>query len=250
MIKAILRRSVPDIIRRRIAVAREVYRATHSLPMVFQSQHVIHLSSSAFGGWFTNHRTRWWEYAWVRREILDRATEVKSAAADLGAGKSPIPLVLTKAGFQCTVVDRAQLEELEGSSRGNEWDFVDYTQWGIRTIRAGMEEPLFPAESLGLIVSVSVVEHLKAETRRLALQRIAAALEPGGYAILTVDLLPGSRNLWNRVVDEIEPVEAHGTLDEFLAEAAAAGLWLERLEYCPVRIPTLDAVGLVLKKER
>lgn len=129
MIKPILRKFAPEQVRWRIAVAREVFTASHSVTMTYQSQHVIHISAKAFGVWFTKHRTRWWEYPWVRREILARAPDVKLAAADLGAGKSPIPLVLARAGFHCTVVDRAQLEEMEGSSRGNEWDFVDYAQW-------------------------------------------------------------------------------------------------------------------------
>jgi SAM-dependent methyltransferase len=246
-VKAVLRRLIRLDFRRRLAAAMGMYSATRSLPMTLESQKLLRKSAVAFGGWCTGHSTRWWEYPWVIEQVRSR-TATKKAAADFGAGKSPIPLALQDMGLQCTVVDPAQLEELEGRARGNEWDFVDYSKWGITTHRAGMEDHVFESGSLGFAVSVSVIEHMPAPTRREGLGRIADALNPGGYAVITVDLIRGSRYLWNRIVDEIESPSVHGTVDDLLNEARAVDLYLEHFERCPIRTSELEAVGLVFRK--
>lgn len=247
-LKNLVRTVLPVDKRRRVAAARSVYSATGNLSMAWESQQLLRTSALAFDGWFTRHPTRWWEYPWVRREVAVRVGAVRKTAADFGAGKSPIPLALQRLGLECSVVDPAQLEELEGKSRGNEWDFVDYSRWGIKTHRAGMEDKVFAPESLGVAVAVSVIEHLPAESRRGGLSRIGDALEAGGYAVFTVDLCRGSRFLWNRIVDEFEPTDVHGTVDDFLNEAHAVGLCLEHFERCPIRTPELEAVGMVFRK--
>lgn len=233
---------------RRYVAARTLYAATRDAGFVLESQRMLNMSTSAFRGWFTGHPTRYWEYPWVWREAKARAGRVSEAAADYGAGKSPMPLALSRSGYRVTVVDPAQLETMEGKSRGNEWDFVDYSRWGIPTHRAGMEAEVFAPGSIGLAVSVSVIEHLPAQIRREGLARVAQALEDGGCAIMTADLCRGTRLLWNRVVEEIEPEDVHGTLDDLLAEAAAVNLKLERFERCPIRTDALEVVGMVFTK--
>lgn len=239
---------IPVAKRRRATAARTMYRATGDLKLTWDSQRLLQTSTAAFQGWCTPHSTRWWEYPWVRHAVAARMGEITKSAADFGAGKSPIPIVLKEMGFDVTVVDPAQLEELEGKPRGNEWDFIDYSKWGISTLRMGMEDEIFAPGSLGLAVTVSVIEHVPAETRRRGLTRIAHALTTGGYVVLTVDLCRGTRLLWNRVVDELEPHSVHGTLDDLLDEARALNLYVEHLERCPIRTEQLEAVGLVLRK--
>ena len=136
-----------------------------------------------------------------------------------------------------------------GRRYGNEWDFVDYARWGIKTHKAGMEEQIFDADQLGVAVSVSVIEHLAAGLRRRAIREVARVVEPNGLVVLTVDVLPGkSRYLWNRVVDEIEPVSVHGTVDDVIDEAAACGLSLHLSERCPIPESETSVIGMVLRK--
>jgi hypothetical protein len=70
-----------------------------------------------------------------------------------------------------------------------------------------------PPGSLGAAFSVSVIEHIAAEARRLGLARVAEALAPGGPLVVTVDLFPGTKALWNYCVGlGVEPVDKHGTI--------------------------------------
>jgi SAM-dependent methyltransferase len=169
-------------------------------------------------------------------------------AVDFGAGKSPIPIGLQTLGFATTVVD-PDSEPMLGRRAGNEWDFIDYGGWGIATIKAGMEERLFEPASVGLAVSVSVIEHMPAEIRRAAIAEVARVVAPGGLVIFTLDVLPGgSRQLWNRIVHEIEPFSVHGTADDVIEECAANGLELVFSERCPINESETSVVGLVLRR--
>jgi hypothetical protein len=207
------------------------------------------ISRRAFGGWVSANRNRAWEYAWVMHHVAKRGKHVSRRAVDFGAGKSPVPIRLARLGFDTDVVD-PDSEPALGRRYGNEWDYTDYSMWGIETHKMGMEERVFAAEELGVAVSVSVIEHLPAEVRRLAIREMARVVETSGLVILTVDVFPhGSRCLWNRVVDEIEPLDAHGTVDEVIDEAASCGLSLEFNERCPIPEGETSVVALVLRKE-
>ncbi len=165
-------------------------------------------------------------------------------AVDFGAGKSPISILLADLGYVTSVVDSDQLE----SEFANEWEWVDYGKWGVKTHRAGMEERIFPEASLSVAVSVSAIEHMRAEMRRQAITEIARALKPQGLAVLTVDVIPNSDNLWNLVVDEIEPIDDHGTIHSFVAELEDAGLRLMRRTACPLTAGDSLVEGFVLIK--
>jgi SAM-dependent methyltransferase len=209
---------------------------------------VRRLSRQAFGGWVATNPNRAWEYPWVLRQVRKMSAGATRRAVDFGAGKSPIPIGLVRLGFETDVVDPDSLPVL-GRRYGNEWDFIDYARWGIKTHKAGMEEQVFEAGELGVAVSVSVIEHLPAALRRHAICEVARVVEPNGLAVITVDLLPGeSRYLWNRVVDEIEPVNVHGTVDDLIAEAKACGLSLCLSERCPVPEAETSVIGMVLRK--
>ena len=158
-----------------------------------------------------------------------------------------MPIALAKLGLATTVVDPDAVSLL-GRRYNNEWDLGDYSQWNVKAIRAGMEDPVLDPASQGFIVSISVIEHLSAEARRRGIAQISRALEPEGFAILTIDLLPGSRLLWNRVVDEIEPYSVHGTQDDLVAEFAQSGLQLVELAECPLPPGNVAVTGLVFQK--
>ena len=210
---------------------------------------VRRISRQAFGGWVAANPNRGWEYPWVLRHVRKLGAGVTKRAVDFGAGKSPVPIGLVRLGYDTDVVD-PDSEPVLGRRYGNEWDFVDYAPWGITTHRAGMEEQLFDADELGVAVSVSVIEHLPAELRRLAIREVARVVEPDGLIILTVDVQPGgSQQLWNRVVDEIEPLGVHGTVDDVVDEAAACGLSLRLIERCPIPESESAVVGMILRKD-
>ena len=209
---------------------------------------VRRLSRRAFRGWVAANPNRAWEYPWVLRHVRKLSAGVTKRAVDFGAGKSPVPIGLVHLGFDTDVVDPDSMAVL-GRRYGNEWDFVDYARWGIKTHKTGMEEQLFDADQLGVAVSVSVIEHLAAGLRRRAIREVARVVEPNGLVVLTVDVLPGkSRYLWNRVVDEIEPVSVHGTVDDVIDEAAACGLSLQLSERCPIPESETSVIGIVLRK--
>jgi hypothetical protein len=205
------------------------------------------LSRRSFG-WTTPHRTRWWEYPWILREVERRISGRAMTALDAGAGKSPMPIALAGLGLQTTVAD-PNSQEQTGKNSGGEWDWTDYSPWGVETRCAGMEEKLFKKASLGVAVSVSVIEHIPADVRRAGLMAMSTALEPGGVMVLTVDLVKGSRQLWNRVLDiEVEPLDVHGTVEDMIAEAHDAGLQLVHQELCPISTEHHDILGLVFER--
>jgi Methyltransferase domain len=215
---------------KRVGVTAEVaVKAGPSLAL--SSIRLQRTSRRAFAGWMTNHRSRWWEYPWV----LDRARSCATGgkAADYGAGTSPVPIALRQLGLDVNVVD-PDAETLLGRRVGNEWDLFDYQQWGISTVKAGVEDPVFDSGSLSLAVSVSVIEHIPAATRRQGFTRLADALDDGGALVVTIDLLPGTNYLWNLVESEVEPREEHGTIDDVLTEAASVGLRAVERARCPV----------------
>jgi SAM-dependent methyltransferase len=194
----------------------------------------------------TPHAPRWWEYPWVLREVR-RNAPTDGAAADFGAGTSPIPIALTQRGYRTVVVD-PDIERLTGRRFGNEWDHADYSRWGIETREAGMEDPVFPSGTLALAVSVSVIEHVTAEVRRTGIRQIWNALATGGALILTVDLEPDGVHLWNRILgQEVESVEQHGTIDDLLLEASDVGFTL--LSRCRCPMPTTGEIeGIVFRR--
>jgi hypothetical protein len=73
------------------------------------------------------------------------------------------------------------------------------------------------------------------------------AMSTKGFAILTVDLLPGTRFLWNRVIDEIEPL-VHGTEDDLVAEFVGQDLRLVEASECPIPATDVAVKAFVFQK--
>ena len=211
------------------------------------------LSRRLFDGWASPHPTRQWEYPWVIQQ-LSRRLEPPGNIADYGAGRSPVPVYLVRAGFTVAVVDPDSGNT--GSDTGNGgttlgWQFTDYDQWGVETIKAGMEQPNFEAGTLSAGICISVIEHMPAQVRRQGLAEMAGAIQPGGFAVITVDLFAdGSERLWNRAyrTGEVEPSEVHGTLDDFLLEASHVGLVPVQIDHSPFRSRRVRVAGLVFKR--
>lgn len=232
---------------RALGLAGRVAAHTRDLALLRSGLDLQAISRECFG-WVTPHRTRWWEYPWVLRQVLARRDGVPASALESGAGRSPVAVALQRAGLAVTVAD-PDSQAATGRTSGGEWDWTDYGRWGIPSVRAGMEDAVVPAGSLGFVLSVSVIEHVPSAVRRAGLARFAEALAPGGCFVTTVDLFRGTEDLWNRLLDaEVEPREVHGTVDTLVAEAAAEGLQLDSREACPVSTDQHDILGLVFRR--
>jgi hypothetical protein len=73
-------------------------------------------------------------------------------------------------------------------------------------------------------VSVSVIEHLPAQDRRALLGSLAGRVRRHGLLVLTVDLVRGTDDLWNRSLGEVVDADSpHGTFDDLVAECSEAG---------------------------
>ena len=181
---------------------------------------------------YPDHAPRLWEYPIVARLIGD-ALAPGGRVVDVGAGVNPLAPFLSSQGLTVDTVDPSPIRRSwPPTPDWNEWDFLDYPAAGLahRSWNCPLHElpgwPLFDG-----VYSVSVIEHLRAVDRRALLGDMALRLRPGGIAVLTVDLVRGGDDLWNRNRGEVvESGAGHGTLSAIVAEAAGVGLDLVRLE--------------------
>ena len=189
----------------------------------FLHEAVLH-SLLAFG-FFTSHAPRYLEYPWV---IKTAAHAGVGHAVDIGAGLSPIPLMLAARGWQVTTVDYSDARRnLSAPGKLNEWGFLDYSAIDsrIRSLNQDFAQVDFAAGSCDLVYSVSVIEHMPASTRRGVFAVASSLLAPGGRMVLTLDLEPRTMRLWN--VDRgkiVEDAALHGDMDNILEELRGQGL--------------------------
>jgi hypothetical protein len=96
-----------------------------------------------------------------------------------------------------------------------------------------------------------VIEHVPAEKRRALLADISARTRIGGLVVLTIDLQPGTDDLWNYNLGvQVDDPSDHGTLQSVVEECAAVGLELfyeERVRDWPV---THVEIGLLALRQR
>lgn len=176
-------------------------------------------------GFFPDHYPHTLNYPWVleRLELLATGSRV----LDVGAGISPLPIVLARRGLQIDCIDKSPTTRtMPAAADWNEWGFFDYSAVDarIRSYHCDARDHV-PDDLYDRIYSVSVIAHMAATEREEAVGRIAEWLKPGGRLLLAVDLLPKSDFLWNRSEGvEVEPPTEHGTVDDLLATIERAGL--------------------------
>ena len=187
-------------------------------------ERLVSMSRRHFG-WFSRRSSRADEYVWVA-DRLGRGP--RGRVADIGAGVSPLPILLAEQGHAVVTIDGSDLLRVPGQGeRGwDGWGFLDYAAFneGISSINRRAGEAGLAAASLDACYSVSVVEHMPATERRALCELIAGWTRAGAALLLTVDLVPGTDDLWNmnqgRVV---ESPAAHGTFGELAREVERAG---------------------------
>ncbi len=227
-----------------IAVAYMSLR-THDPDLKRRAKAIQALSRSSLG-WATTHRTRFWEYGWTLQQVDVFRNGRTLSVADVGAGRSPIPIALSQSGFRTIVADPGSVH-----SSGVEWSWTDYSSFGVETKRTGMENLSIPSSSLGFVLCISVLEHVPSSVRRAGLTEFARTLEVGGICIITLDLVPGTNRLWNRALGrQVESDSEHGTLPDITNEASEIGLELQSQSVSPLHgvDPRVDVVGLVFRK--
>ena len=190
------------------------------------------LSSLQAFGFFTGTAIRYLEYPWVVENII--RAPAPGAVLDVGAGVSPVPLRLASRGWKVTTIDFSQTtRSLSQSGRMNEWGYLDYQEADqrIQSLNEDFSQADFAPGSFDVIYSVSVIEHMPAAIRRDVISAASRYLKTGGRLVLTLDLEPGSLQLWNRNLGKVvEEPKAHGTLDHVLRELRRVGFDTDHFE--------------------
>jgi 2-polyprenyl-3-methyl-5-hydroxy-6-metoxy-1,4-benzoquinol methylase len=177
-------------------------------------------------GFYPDHAPRLWEYPVVATLITEHLPR-GSRLLDVGAGVTPLAPYLTSRGYVVETVDPSTVvREWPPQPDWNEWDFLDYGAAGLAhrswncTLDQLPTEPPFDGA-----YSISVIEHVPSNIRRCLLRDISARTALGGLVVLTIDLVRGADDLWNRNLGVVvEDIAHHGTFDDVVGECAAVGL--------------------------
>ncbi|PQB03872.1 class I SAM-dependent methyltransferase [Aureitalea marina] len=179
-------------------------------------------------GFYTSHYPRVFEYTWIYEQIENLQP---GSILDLGAGVCPLPIAFNELGFEVTTVDlHSKVRLAEEKAEWNEWGFLDYEQIskGIRSFNVDFTN-FKSNKKFDVIYSVSVIEHMPKRMRRKILKKVRSLLQKGGKAIFTIDLVPGTDDLWNfSEGKEVEDRKTHGDLNMFRKELRRVGV---RIEY-------------------
>jgi Methyltransferase domain len=177
-------------------------------------------------GFYPDHSPRLWEYPVVAKLLMEHL-EPGSRLVDVGAGVSPVAPFLNSRGYLVETVDPSPImrdwsEQLEW----NEWGYLDYAAAGLATRSWNCTLDRIPVEpAFDGAYSVSVIEHVPAAERRRLLADMSARTRIGGVVVLTIDLQPGSDDLWNyNMGDQVDDPSKHGTLQSVISECETVGL--------------------------
>ena len=182
-------------------------------------------TARAVFGFFPNHYPYTLNYPWVleRLEPLPLGARV----LDVGAGISPVPVVLAQRGLRVDCVDNSEIvRHMPAEADWNEWGFLDYAVVDVRiqSYHCDVREHV-PAQPYDRIYSVSVLAHMTRTEREETVDLLPRWLKPGGRLLLAVDLVPQTDFLWNRSDGmEVAPGHEHGTTTDLFNWICQAGL--------------------------
>lgn len=152
-------------------------------------------------GFFSSHPPRKYEYSWILEQMENRTP---GKVIDIGAGISPVPVILRDWGYEVTTIDL-------GDSGGKEWGCYQYV--GITSVNADFAD--YQGDSKDYIISISAIEHMTKETRLKVWDNIYKHLKIGGELICTIDTRKGG--IWNK--NQGKKIENnHGTIDDLKSE--------------------------------
>ena len=176
-------------------------------------------------GFFPVTVIRTHEYPW----FVDQLSNCKGKTAlDVGAGVSCIPFKLADMGAHVTTVDlHSVIRNEQPKEIWNEWGYLDYSKFNplISSFNADMAD-IDLGESFDVVYSVSVIEHMPASMRRAVITKMAENCKIGGEIILSLDLIPGTDDLWNLSEGNIVDAKGHGTVKDVKSELRKAGFEL------------------------
>jgi hypothetical protein len=179
-------------------------------------RHLADLSRQMFN-FYTNHFPRVIEYPWLAEKL--ESLPVGSRLVEIGAGLSPLPLFLARRGASVDCIDSHPTKRTPPVQPDwTEWGFFDYSLLHPR-LRSHHKSALdfVPEAPVDVIYSVSVLEHMPRAVQTEVIARCRRWLNRGGRLLLTIDLIPGTKSLWNRSEGkEVEPVAVHGTISDLL----------------------------------
>jgi hypothetical protein len=181
---------------------------------------------------YPDHAPRLWEYPVVAGLITDRLP-TGSRLVDVGAGVTPLAPFLTSLGYVVDTVDPSSVvRSWPPQPDWNEWDYLDYGAAGLAHRSWNNRLDQLPDRlEFEAAYSISVIEHVTGDDRRRLLGEMAARVVTGGLVVLTIDLVRGTDDLWNKNLGvDVEDPSVHGTFDDVITEAAAVGLDLVRRE--------------------
>jgi 2-polyprenyl-3-methyl-5-hydroxy-6-metoxy-1,4-benzoquinol methylase len=199
---------------------------TQSWPLLLS---LIEQSKSRLG-FFPRTIIRTIEYPWFAENLIAMG---KGRVMDLGAGVCILPLWLAQQGFDVVTVDlHTTNRNQQDPSIWNEWGFLDYGALDDRIASHNINALEFTSETLfDAVYSVSVIEHMPAVVRRAIINRLPTWLRPEGKVFLSIDLIPGTDQLWLLSEGvEVDLPHEHGTLDDLLDELRHAGLTIGDLQ--------------------
>lgn len=172
---------------------------------------VIETSKRHFG-FFTDRYPRVFEYTWILENLKGRTGK----ALDIGAGVCPLPLILAEDGWQVTTIDSLPKDKVE-------WGFKDYAtiNKNITSVNVDFAE-YKDRKRYEVIYSVSVIEHMRASSRRNVFKNAYKLLKKEAVILLTIDLIKQTQSLWNK--NRGVPIEDnHGTINDVVRELESVG---------------------------
>jgi Methyltransferase domain len=202
-------------------------------------------------GFYPDHSPRLWEYP-VVAGLVEEHLQPGSRLLDIGAGVSPLSPFLTSRGYEVDTLDPSTVHrDWSDHKEWNEWHYLDYGAAGLarRSWNCTLDE-LPKALSYDGVYSVSVIEHVPAATRRKLLDDISLRTRLGGLVVLTIDLVPGTDDLWNMNLGvEVDDPAVHGTFPEVIGECNRVGLEVFHQEAVREWPETHVEIGLLVARK-
>ncbi|MFT7072989.1 methyltransferase domain-containing protein [Patiriisocius sp. Uisw_017] len=192
-------------------------------------QYLVDVSRTNFG-FYTSHFPRVYEYSWLLQKLESKKGE---KVLDVGAGVCPLPLCLTNMGMKVTTVDlHKTTRDVDKMDEWNEWGFLDYSYFNASIESHNLDFSQFKfSQKFDSIYSISVIEHMPRQIRNKILKNAKRLLKVGGKLLLTIDMIPGTDNIWNFSEDKpVESVEVHGTITSFKIDLLRLGFEINEMK--------------------